>query len=387
LPILKDRTTEAAPGPLYLASSDCPGLAEWLAMHRRSGPVVVITAASAGLPDQAGIVEPLVAAAMATGAGTLVLDLQADPRPALETAGAVVLPGGDPFRLLRELRASGAAAVIARRGAAGLPVAGQSAGAMVCAPTLVPVTLTSPFTPAPGQDLEGLRLTPTLVLPHHDRPGRADRHRAAALRHGGAGLVPLWDGEVRLESAAGWEIRAGDRVTRPARVGDASAVAAVFRAATIAAWGAFLGAARLRAAPDDTPLWTGRIEAGGEGFLVTEDAHGLPGFVCWRPSSDDAPESQRTGEVDLLYTLPRAWGLGIGRRLLERATFALLAAGYREAVLWTEARNERALAVYRRNGWVRDGAFIDREYLGVPIRNLRHRLDLTRFAGSRKGSD
>jgi GNAT superfamily N-acetyltransferase len=79
--------------------------------------------------------------------------------------------------------------------------------------------------------------------------------------------------------------------------------------------------------------------------------------------------------------LPRAWGLGIGRRLLERATFALLAMGFREAVLWTEQRNTRALAVYERNGWSRDGAVRERDYLGVPVRNVRHRLDLTRFAG------
>jgi RimJ/RimL family protein N-acetyltransferase len=67
--------------------------------------------------------------------------------------------------------------------------------------------------------------------------------------------------------------------------------------------------------------------------------------------------------------------------LLERATFALLAAGFREAVLWTEHRNARALAVYQRSGWRPDGAVRERDYLGVRIRELRHRLDLGASAG------
>jgi dipeptidase E len=370
------------PGPLFLASSDCPGLADWLAANRLPGRAVVIPAASAGLPDRSAIVDPLVQAAMTAGFETSLLDLHDDPVPVLETAGAVLMPGGNPFRLLGALHASGAAGVLGRRHAAGLPVAGQSAGAMVCGPTLAPIVLTSPFAPEAGQNLEGLGLTATLVLPHHDRPGRAARHREAAHLHAAvADLVPLWDGEVRVESTSGWEIRQGDLVTRPARVADAPAVAAVFRAATLAAWAPFVGAERLRDAPDDTEAWAERIRAGGDGFLVAEDGAGVVGFVLWRKAPDDDLGPVEAGELDLLYTLPRAWGLGIGRRLLERATFAMLASGFREAVLWTEYRNARALAVYERNGWVRDGVVKDRDYLGVPVRNVRHRLDLARHAG------
>jgi dipeptidase E len=378
--------SRSAAGPLYLASSDCPGLAAWLAAQRLPGPLVVVTAASVALPDGAAIVGPLLNAARTVGGDVRVVDLSDDPVPLLAEAGAVVMPGGDPFRLLRALRDSGAAGVLARRQGEGLPIAGQSAGAMVCGPTLAPVRLTSPFAPTPGQDLEGLGLTATLVLPHHDRPGRAARHREAALRHAAtADLVPLWDGEVRIESAAGWEIRQDELVTRPARPADAAAVAAVFRAATLAAWAPFVGAERLRGAPDDTPRWAERIATGGAGFLVAEDAAGLLGFVLYRRYADDDLGAVQAGEVDLLYTLPRAWGLGIGRRLLERATFALLAMGFREAVLWTERRNTRALAVYERNGWSRDGAVRELDYLGVPVRNVRHLLDLQRFAGGGTG--
>ena len=373
---------EQAAGPLYLASSECKGLAEWLVAHRRKGPVVVVTAASTGLADQVAIVDPLVAEAMNSGRETVRLDLRSDPAPVLGVAGAVLMPGGDPFRLLRELRASGAAAVIARRHAEGLAVAGQSAGAMVCGPTLLPVTLTSPFTPEPAQDLAGLGLTATLALPHHDRTGRAARHRQAAVRFGASvNLAPLWDGEVLQQDSTGCSVHEGALVMRPARVSDAAAIDAVFRAATQAAWASFLGGDRLRATVPDTDRWRTRIQQADGWFLVAEDAEGVLGFVFSRRAEDADLDPQTVGELDLLYTLPRAWGAGIGRRLLDRATFALLAAGYREAVLWTEARNERALAVYRRNGWIQDGTFKDRDYLGVPIRNLRHRFDLRSLAG------
>jgi GNAT superfamily N-acetyltransferase len=162
--------------------------------------------------------------------------------------------------------------------------------------------------------------------------------------------------------------------TRRGRGEDAPAVTEIFHLAARQAWAAFLGAARLDAAPRDAAPWADRVERST--FLVTEDAAGLTGFVYYHRAAEPG-----VGEVDVLYTHPRAWGNGIGRRLLERATWELLAAGYREAVLWTEARNERALAIYQANGWRPDGAVDEREYLGVPIRNLRHRLDLTRHGG------
>jgi GNAT superfamily N-acetyltransferase len=236
--------------------------------------------------------------------------------------------------------------------------------------------------PAPGQELVGLGLTTRLVLPHHDRAGRAARHREAAARFGSSvNLVPLWGGEVLLEDSTGWCIHDGALVTRPARESDAAVIEVVFRAATQAAWAVFLGEDRLRATAPDSDRWRPRIADAGGCFLVAEDAEGVLGFVFSHRVEDADLDSQAVGELDLLYTLPRAWGAGIGRRLLDRATFGLLAAGYREAVLWTEVRNERALAVYRRNGWILDGAFKDRDYLGVPIRNLRHRLDLRTHGG------
>jgi dipeptidase E len=370
------------PRALYLASAECPGLADWLARHRGPGPVVLFTAASTGLPDRSAIVDPFVDAAVASGASAMVVDSAAALAGALPGAGALIVPGGDPFRLTAMLDEASVRELLLRRCHEGLPLAGQSAGAMIFGPTLEPIVLTSPFAPRRDQSLRGLGVTSRLVLPHHDRAGRAARHREAAAQWGKrVTLLPLWDGDVLLEDADGWRIRTGTTEIRPALDADAPAIEAVFRTATANAWAGFVGADRLAAAPVDVERWRARIAADPEGFLVAEDDQGLVAFVYFRAAPDVDLDAEHVGEVDLLYALPRAWGRGIGRRLLDRATFALLAAGYREAVLWTEARNERALAVYRENGWIQDGQVRDRDYLGVPIRNVRHRFDLRARAG------
>jgi hypothetical protein len=46
----------------------------------------------------------------------------------------------------------------------------------------------------------------------------------------------------------------------------------------------------------------------------------------------------------------------VGRVLLIAARAALVASGFREAVLWVLAGNERAQRFYRADGWLPDGA-------------------------------
>lgn len=337
----------------------------------------VITNASADLEDRDAIVDLAIEALASAGLDALPLDVLTGDASVLDGAAAIVLTGGDPFRLLADLRTSGAAGRLEAAHDRGVAIAGQSAGAIVLGPDLSPITLTSPFAPPPGLDLTGLALTQRLVLPHHGRPGRNAAHRQAALGFAGsAELTALWDDEALLLDAGGWEIRRGDLRTRLARLDDADAIAGIFQQAALAAWSNFLPEARLASADPDVPAWRSRIRAGGRGFLVAEDGAGPVAFVHIKPTAEPA-----VGELDLLYTHPRATGRSIGRRLLERATWMLLCRGCREAVLWTEARNTRALAMYRANGWQPDGAEDLRDYLGTPIRNLRHRLNLVEHAG------
>ncbi len=367
--------------PLFLTSLSFDGLGEWLGTHAEPGPVVLITSASRALPDGDAIVEPALAALQPLGRAVRQLDVsREDPEP-LNTAAAVLMTGGDPFALLAALVGSGVDALLRDAHRRGLPIAGQSAGAMVCGPNLAPARITSPFTASADLGLAGLGLIPRLVLPHHDRPGRAALHRRAARAvQPTPALLPLWDDEVLLQDGDTWCILRRDRRTRVATPADAGGVAAVYHAASREAWAPFLGADRLARAVPDPDRWAERISEAGERFLVTENADGISGFVRWCPAADPDLDPGY-GEVALLYTHPRTWGDGSGRRLLERATWALWCEGDDRAVLWTEERNERALAVYRANGWRLQGASRERDYLGVPIRELRHVIDLSDHAG------
>jgi GNAT superfamily N-acetyltransferase len=76
-------------------------------------------------------------------------------------------------------------------------------------------------------------------------------------------------------------------------------------------------------------------------------------------------------ELQFFYTHPRVWGRGFGRALLAAAEDALRSAGCSEAHVNTEERNHRALKAYAAAGWLPDGAVLEREWLGVTIREPR----------------
>jgi dipeptidase E len=119
------------------------------------------------------------------------------------------------------LRGSGVADDLVSRVRRGLPYLGLSAGAMVVAPDLAPLRLTSPFAGGAGDGpLPGLALTDRLVLPHHDRDGRRARHEAAAVAHPEAHLVPLTDNEALVlddEVAVVWSVGGTGRDAEPRR--------------------------------------------------------------------------------------------------------------------------------------------------------------------------
>ncbi len=192
---------------LLLASRGIPGLARLIAAPGRRA-VLVPTAsnplAEPGIPDE--VERELVAA----GLDVERLDLDgASPRQvraSVAEADVVAVSGGDPFHLLAAARRAGFEAAVRGALARGVPFVGYSAGAVIAGPTLEPLRLTSPFTPRACLDLTGLGLTDVLVLPHHDRPGRAERHAAARAAYGArVRLEPLRDGEFVIQDGA--EIR------------------------------------------------------------------------------------------------------------------------------------------------------------------------------------
>jgi GNAT superfamily N-acetyltransferase len=93
---------------------------------------------------------------------------------------------------------------------------------------------------------------------------------------------------------------------------------------------------------------------------VAEDGGEVVGFAFTRGC-----------ELRVFYTHPRVWGQGYGRALLGAAEQAMRAAGCEEASVYTEERNHRPLRVYEAAGWRPDGDVKERDWLGVPIREIR----------------
>jgi GNAT superfamily N-acetyltransferase len=148
-----------------------------------------------------------------------------------------------------------------------------------------------------------------------------------------------------------WVIRAATRADGPA-------IGEVLTAAGVAAWGSFLGVARIEAAN------RGRTHPAD---LVAVDGGGVFAFVAW-----DAA----TGEILRLYTHPRGSGRGAGGALLNRALAELRAAGCTRAWLHTEARNVGARQFYERRGWRLAGDVRERIWYGARLREPRYVIDL-----------
>lgn len=138
---------------------------------------------------------------------------------------------------------------------------------------------------------------------------------------------------------------------RRARPDDAAATGAVLLAAGRAAWSEILDTSRMRA----------EVDLPGTAWVAEEGGHVI-GFV--------AVDSAR-GELTLLHLHPGAWGSGAAGALHDVALAHLRAAGHDEACLYTEERNHRALAFYRRRGWEPDGTVREREFEGSRLREPR----------------
>lgn len=166
----------------------------------------------------------------------------------------------------------------------------------------------------------------------------------------------------------------GDRgafALRPATLADAAAIAAINSAAGRAGWGAFLPPEQLAAFEPPVRRFEAMLGGGtdpGTEVHVAAEAEEIVGFVSVRSGRGEI------GEVLSLYVHPSRWSSGVGRALLDHALETLATSGCREAVLWTEERNERPRRIYETAGWRLDGASRVRDFLGCRIRELRYRI-------------
>jgi dipeptidase E len=185
---------------VFLASDGLDALPAFLAPSRVQRIAFVPTAAN-GLDDRDAFVAVFRKRLQSMGLEVIDCDVDtltmAAAEAVLDVSDALFVGGGDAFHLLARIRWGRFDRAILAAVARGLPYVGVSAGAIVAGPSLAPIMLTSPFAPAVGLSLEGLGLVDRVVLPHHDRPGRAAPHAEAMRRFGGAmHLVPLADDEA-----------------------------------------------------------------------------------------------------------------------------------------------------------------------------------------------
>ncbi len=176
---------------LILASRGIPKLAEFV-----HGRAVLIPTASDPLGNP-GIADEVERELTVAGLAVSRIGIEAP----LEDADVIAVSGGNPYHLLAEAQRTGFGLRVRGALAAGATYVGYSAGAILAGPTLEPITLTSPFPPPPELDLTGLALTDVVVLPHHNRDGRAERHAAAQTVFGDRlRLAPLRDGEYLIRA-------------------------------------------------------------------------------------------------------------------------------------------------------------------------------------------
>ena len=168
---------------------DCRPMDELLLERSASGRVVVVPLASKPGTDYERTSTHAVRYFTALGAEVVAApDARKEPDGALaavDSGGLIVLTGGSPRTLRDALDATGTGAAIAARLAAGVPVMGSSAGAMVaCATTLLPQWRGHPNT-GPG-----LGLVPGyVVVPHFD--GRRAGWVDTALRVAERGVIGI----------------------------------------------------------------------------------------------------------------------------------------------------------------------------------------------------
>jgi ribosomal protein S18 acetylase RimI-like enzyme len=150
------------------------------------------------------------------------------------------------------------------------------------------------------------------------------------------------------DSSAMLSIR-NDIAVRCATVSDAAAVAAVHRESWSQCYRGMIPHHELTCMVRRRGVvWWRSAIAAGETIIVLEVKNQIVGYAtCGRARWKRFGE----GEVYELYLLPVYQGLGLGEVLFEGCLGVLDEVGYRGAVVWVLADNERAISFY----WARGG--------------------------------
>jgi GNAT superfamily N-acetyltransferase len=109
---------------------------------------------------------------------------------------------------------------------------------------------------------------------------------------------------------------------------------------------------------------------------VVETAVGVVGFAGSGPGrAESAPPLAGSGEVYAIYLAPGSLGQGYGRTLFEHAVSDLHARAFDPIVVWVFEANATARRFYETAGFRPDGVRFTIDFDGVPIDEIRYRLD------------
>jgi ribosomal protein S18 acetylase RimI-like enzyme len=107
---------------------------------------------------------------------------------------------------------------------------------------------------------------------------------------------------------------------------------------------------------------------------VAEIDDEFAGYCYVAAPTKDPALGEDVAELAAMYIDPEHWREGVGRELMETALSRLAELPYTEAILWTFAQNERAVAFYERYGWAKDGAERIHVRTGEPAIRMRRAL-------------
>jgi len=165
---------------------------------------------------------------------------------------------------------------------------------------------------------------------------------------------------------------------RPATLGDVEA----FEAVRIATWKACFRGIVSDLFLDGLTLPPHRIQrcrnairdVERSSVMVACAGDDIVGMGLAEPARDEDLTAD-VGEIRALYVHPAWQGRGVGRALLDALTTALVACGYRAAVLWTLRDLPPTRRFYEANGWAFDGAEDTHDWHG-PVHLVRYARDL-----------
>lgn len=166
---------------------------------------------------------------------------------------------------------------------------------------------------------------------------------------------------------------------RPMTVADAAAVGEVHVRAWQAAYRGAMPDSYLDGlrAEDRADMWKRLIEERSPGQRVVVDCGArIVGFAAYGP--ENGGDDPTRGELYAINLHPDFWRQGLGRQLIGHVTSGLDRLGFRRAVLWVEATNDRARRFYESEGWSYDpGSDRVDTALGATVDEVRYRRDLT----------